>query len=70
MTKEQVELLKALYHIKNYCFDHDCETCALARHNDDVADCMFASDYAEIPNEWELKPLPQEEEEKIFTVFR
>lgn len=69
MTQEQIELLKALHHIKDYCHTHDCDTCALAHHDDSFNTCMFSDGCAEMPDDWKLKPLPQEEPEKIFTVF-
>jgi hypothetical protein len=69
MTQEQIELLKSLHYIKNYCHTHDCNTCALAQHTDGWNNCMFEEENAEVPDDWKLKPLPQEEPEKIFTVF-
>lgn len=69
MTAEQIELLKALHHIKEYCHKHSCGTCALAHHDNGYDTCMFERDCAEVPNDWQLKSLPQKEEE-IFTVFQ
>ena len=71
MTKEQIEILKALYLLKDYCIKTPCQDCMLATHDDDNGDvnCLFDRENICIPADWDnLKEEPKEE--KIFTVFK
>ena len=61
MTNKERELLKSMHLIKDYCENHECEECCLARDNT-IDYCPFK----DIPCNWELKPI----EEEKFSVFK
>lgn len=70
MTKEQIEILKALHLLKDYCVKTPCQYCMLAIHDDDSGDvnCLFDRENICIPADWDN--LKEPKEEKIFTVFK
>jgi len=70
MTEQQIEILKALHLLKEYCDKTICQQCMLATHDDEGnAECMFSGENITIPADWDnLKEVNKEE--KVFTVFK